>query len=154
MLEDARQNTDEAEKNYRKALEIAPDSQIAANNLAWNIAAYDRGNLDEALKLAQHNVDKNLGNAGFYDTLGWVYYKKSLYAQAVEQMKKAVALDAVDAARAKRPATPAYRLRLGIALASAGDKPSARREVEVALQNERDLSEKEVQDARNLLSSL
>jgi tetratricopeptide (TPR) repeat protein len=154
MLEDARQNLDEAEKNYRKALEIAPESQIAANNLAWNIAAYDRGNLDEALKLAQTNVSKNLSNAGFYDTLGWVYYKKSLYAQAVEQMKKAVALDAADAARAGKPAIPAYRLRLGIALASAGDKPSARREVEVALQNQKDLSDKEVQDARNLLASL
>ena len=81
-------------------------------------------------------------------------YKKSLYSQAVEQMKKAVALDATDAARSGKQVTPAYRLRLGIALASAGDKPSARREVEVALQNQNELSAKEVQDARSLLASL
>ena len=154
MLEDARQNLDESEKHYRKALEIAPETPIAANNLAWNIADHGRGNLDEALRLAQTNVAKMPGNASFYDTLGWVFYKKGLYAQAAEQLKKAVALDSSEAARAGRPETPGYRLRLGQSLASAGDKPNARREVEVALQNQKDLSEREVQDARNLLAGL
>jgi Flp pilus assembly protein TadD len=49
MLEDARGNSAEAEKNYRRALEIEPDSPIAANNLAWLIAE-NQGNLDEALR--------------------------------------------------------------------------------------------------------
>jgi tetratricopeptide (TPR) repeat protein len=154
MLEDARQNFDESEKDYRKALELAPDSPIAANNLAWNIAEYNRGNLDEALRLAQMNISKNSANAGFYDTFGWIYFKKGLQAQAIEQMKKAVALDAAEAIRLRQPETPGYRLRLGQALAASGDKPSARREVEVALQNQKDLSEREVQDARNLLAGL
>jgi tetratricopeptide (TPR) repeat protein len=154
MLEDARQNYDEAEKNYRKALEIAPETPIAANNLAWNIADGERGNLDEALTLAQSCVDKNAANAGFYDTLGWIYFKKGLMSPAVEQLKKAVALEEADAARNGRAANPAYRLRLGQALATAGDKPSARKEVALALENEKDLSQKEVQDAKSLLSSL
>ncbi len=154
MLEDARGNYDEAEKNYRKALEIAPETPIAANNLAWNIADTERGNLDEALTLAQSCVNRNSANAGFYDTLGWVYFKKGLLSPAVEQLKKAVALEDADAARRGRAANPAYRLRLGQALASAGDKPSARREVELALQQEKDLSQKEVQDAKSLLGSL
>jgi tetratricopeptide (TPR) repeat protein len=154
MLEDARGNFDEAEKNYRKALEIAPETPIAANNLAWNIADTERGNLDEALTLAQACVDKNAANAGFYDTLGWVYFKKGLISPAVEQLKKAVALEDADASRNGRAANPAYRLRLGQALASSGDKPSARKEVEIALQSEKDLSQKEVQDAKSLLSSL
>ena len=38
MLEEARSNSAEAEKNYRKALEITPNTPIAANNLAWLIA--------------------------------------------------------------------------------------------------------------------
>jgi tetratricopeptide (TPR) repeat protein len=154
MLEDARGNFDEAEKNYRQALEIAPETPIAANNLAWNIADNERGNLDEALTLAQACVDKNAANAGFYDTLGWVYFKKGLISPAVEQLKKAVALEDADATRNGRAANPAYRLRLGQALASAGDKPSARKEVEIALQQEKVLSQKEVQDAKSLLSSL
>jgi tetratricopeptide (TPR) repeat protein len=154
MLEDARGNPDEAEKNYRKALEIAPEMPIAANNLAWNIADKERGNLDEALTLAQNCVDRNSANAGFYDTLGWVYFKKGLLSPAVEQLKKAVSLEDTDAQRSGRAANPAYRLRLGQALASAGDKPSARKEVELALQQEKDLTQKEVQDAKSLLSSL
>jgi tetratricopeptide (TPR) repeat protein len=154
MLEDARQNYVESEKHYRKALEIAPESPIAANNLAWNMAEYNQGNLDEALQLAQTTSNRNPGNAGFFDTLGWVYFKKGLYTQAAEQLKKAVALETADAARSGRTENPAYRLRLGQALASSGDRPSARKEVGVALQNQKDLSEREVQDARNLLASL
>lgn len=153
MLEDARNNQAEAEKNYRRALEITPGSPIPANNLAWLISN-NQGNLDEALTLSQAVVNKNQTVAGFYDTLGWIYYKKELYSPAVEQFKKAVALDEADALRNGAAANSAYRLRLGMALASTGDKSSARREVEVSLQNADRLNEREVQDARNLLANL
>lgn len=153
MLEDARGNQAEAEKNYRRALEIQPESAIAANNLAWLLAA-NGGNLDEALALAQTVVNRHQTVAGYYDTLGWIYFKKELYSPAVEQLKKAVALDEAAANRTGTAANSAYRLRLGMALASAGDKFSARREVEISLQNGRTLSEREAADARNLLASL
>lgn len=153
MLEDARNNTAEAEKNYRRALEIVPGSPIAANNLAWLIAN-NQGNLDEALTLSQAVVKKNQTIASFYDTLGLIYYKKELYSPAIEQFKKAVALDETDAAKHGNSANSAYRLRLGMALASAGDKVSAKREVEISLKNANSLNEKEIQDARNLLANL
>jgi hypothetical protein len=41
-----------------------------------------------------------------------------------------------------------------MALASAGDKLSAKHEVEISLQKARGLNEKEIQDARNFLASL
>lgn len=153
LLEESRDNQTEAEKNYRRALEIAPETAIAANNLAWLLAS-NGGNLDEALSLAQSVVSRNQTVAGFYDTLGLIYLKKELYTPAVEQFKKAVALDEADATRNSTNTNPAYRLRLGMALASAGDKSSARREVEVSLQNGRNLSEQETQEARTLLASL
>jgi tetratricopeptide (TPR) repeat protein len=119
MLEDARGNTSEAEKNYRKALETEPETPIAANNLAWLIA--DKGgNLDEALHLAQSTVNKNQNVAGYRDTLGWVYHKKGLHAPAVEQLKKAVALDEAEARQSNSAVNQGYRQRLGMALASAG----------------------------------
>lgn len=152
MLEDARGNAAESEKHYRKALEVAPDSPIAANNLAW-ILAETNGNLDEALTLAQKSVDQ-IQTAGFYDTLGWVYFKKGLYSPAIEQMKKAVALDETEAKKNGKPANASYRLRLGTALASSGDKMSAKKEVENSLQNAGNLSQKEAQDAKNLLATL
>ena len=154
MLEDARQNIDEAEKNYREALKITPDNPIAANNLAWIIAAYDKGNLDEALQLAQTCVDKNPTVAGFYDTLGLTYYKKGLPAPAVEQFKKAVALDEAEANRTGVSVNPAYRVRLAMALVSMGDKPNAKKEAEIALRREQDLSQQEAQEAKKLLGSL
>ena len=154
MLEEARGQASEAEKNYRRALEMTPESPIAANNLAWLIADGGQGNLDEALRLAQGAVNKNSAVAGYYDTLGWVYFKKGLYSPAVEQLKKAVALDEQDVRRAGAAPNAAYRLRLGTALASSGDKPSARREVEISLKDEQSLSRKEAADAKNLLSSL
>lgn len=153
ILEDARANASEAEKNYRRALEIEPQTPIAANNLAWLITA-SGGNLDEALQLAQTTVDRNQNVAGYRDTLGWVYQKKGLYAPAVEQLKKAVALDEQEAKQSNSAVNSAYRLRLGIALASAGDKFSAKREVENSLQNGRNLSERDAQEARNLLANL
>lgn len=153
MLEDARNNKAEAEKNYRRALQIAPDTPIAANNLAWLIASGE-GNLDEALALAQTTIITYQNVPGYYDTLGWVYYKKELYLPAIEQLKKAVVLDEIEARKANSSVNPSYRLRLGMALASAGDKSSARREVEISLQNKQNLSEKDMQDAKVLLASL
>jgi tetratricopeptide (TPR) repeat protein len=154
MLEEARENFTEAEKNYRKALELAPGSPIPANNLAWIIADKGQGNLDEALTLAQAVVNKNSTVAGYYDTLGWVYFKKGLFSPAVEQLKKAVVLDEAEAKRTGNPVNASYRLRLGTALASSGDKLSARREVETSLKNEQSLSQKEAQNAKNLLATL
>jgi tetratricopeptide (TPR) repeat protein len=118
ILEDARQNLSEAEKNYRKALELDPETPIAANNLAWLIAANDRGSLDEALRLSQATVENNPNIAGYYDTLGWVYYKKGLYSPAIEQLKKAVALDNAEATRNGEKPNAEYRQRLAKVLAS------------------------------------
>lgn len=153
MLEEARNNWAEAEKNYRRALEIAPDTAIAANNLAWLLAA-NQGDLDEALMHAHAAVERNQTVAGYYDTLGWIYYKKESPAPAVELLKKAVALDEAEALKNGGAANSAYRLRLAMALAAAGDKSGAHKEAEVSLQNSRGLSEKEMQDARNLLANL
>ncbi|MCB1022758.1 MAG: tetratricopeptide repeat protein, partial [Acidobacteria bacterium] len=59
MIEDANGNFEAAEAHYRKALELSPGTAIAANNLAWLIADQNRGNLDEAMRLAQETAEKN-----------------------------------------------------------------------------------------------
>ncbi|MCW5960761.1 MAG: tetratricopeptide repeat protein [Pyrinomonadaceae bacterium] len=123
ILEESRTNKPDAEKNYRKALEIEPNSPIAANNLAWMLAS-DKTNLDEALKLAQSTVSQDPNNAGFYDTLGWVYYQKGLESSAVEHFRKAVSLDAAAAARGGVSPNPEYRERLTLAINAIG-KPAA-----------------------------
>jgi tetratricopeptide (TPR) repeat protein len=123
ILEDSRNNSLEAEKNYRKALEIEPETPIAANNLAWMLAT-NKVNLDEALRLAQATVNQDPNNAGYYDTLGWVYYQKGLPSSAIEQLRKAVSLDAAESSRNGVSPNEEYRQRLSMAINSIG-KPSA-----------------------------
>ena len=154
MLEDSRQNYDGAIENYKKALEQDPNSLIAANNLAWNYAAHGKGNLDEAVRLAQTVVQRNPNVAGFVDTLGWVYYKKNLYGASVEQLKKAVALDEAAARVANVSPSPTYQYHLGMALKGSGDRDGSQQALQAALR----LAEKKPfayeQDARKALAEL
>jgi len=155
MLEDSRKNYDAAADNYRKALAQDANSVIAANNLAWIYAAYGKGNLDEAVKLAQGVVQRNPNVAGFVDTLGWVYYKKNLYAAAAEQLQKAVSLDE-QAARANNNAPPSatYHYHLGMALKAKGDNQAAKRELEASLRLAEKAPFAEVDEAKKALASL
>lgn len=133
MLEDSRKNFDAAAENYRKALEQDPNSIIAGNNLAWLYAETGKGNLDEALRLAQGVVQRNPNVAGFVDTLGWVLYKKNLQDAAVVQLQKAVSLDEAAARAAKGSPSATYQYHLGMALKDRGDKEGSRRALEAAL---------------------
>lgn len=154
MLEYARKNYDAAVDNYRKALERDQNSVIAANNLAWLYAVDGKGNIDEAVRLAQGVVQKNPNVAGFIDTLGWVYYKKGLHNAAIEQLQKAVKVDEAAARAANVSPSATYHFHLGMALKAKGDNPGARRELEAALK----LSDKsplaDADEARKVLATL
>jgi len=155
MIEDSRKNYDAAADNYRKALAQDANSVIAANNLAWIYAAYGKGNLDEAVKLAQGVVQRSPNIAGFVDTLGWVYYKKNLYAAAAEQLQKAVTLDE-QSARANNNAPPSatYHYHLGMALKAKGDNQGAKRELEASLRLADKAPFADVDEAKKALASL
>jgi len=149
MLEESRGNRDAAIESYRKAVELGQSSEawaIAANNLAWTYAVYGKGNLDEAVALAQGVVQRYPDVPGFVDTLGWVYYKKGLHGPAVEQLEKVVA---------KAGDSAAYRFHLGMALAGKGDKAAARRELEQALRlGEKQPNFTDAEEARRTLATL
>jgi tetratricopeptide (TPR) repeat protein len=133
MLEFSRQNIDAAVESYRKALAQDQNAVFAANNLAWLYAVYGKGNMDEAVRLAQGVVQANPQVPSFADTLGWVYYKKGLYSAATEQLRKAVSVDETTARRNNAAPSPTFRFHLGMALAAKGDRAGARREIEGAL---------------------
>ncbi len=154
MLYDARKEYDAAADNYRKALERDPNAMIAANNLAWLYAVEGKGNLDEAVRLAQGVVQQNPQVAGFVDTLGWVYYKKGLNAVAVEQLQKAVSIDETAAIRLKSNASPTYRYHLGMALKAKGDREGAKRELGVALRLADKVPFPDAEEARKALATL
>ena len=154
MLEMNRQNFDAAVDYFRKAVAKDGNSVFAANNLAWIYAVYGKGNLDEAVRLAQGAVQASPGVPSFSDTLGWVYYKKGLYGAATEQLQKAVSVDEAAARSTNGVASPTYRFHLGVALAAKGDKAGARREIEAALRLSEKTNFPEVEEARKVLATL
>ena len=153
MLEYQKQNYDAAVENYRKALERDPNNAIAANNLAF-LYADGKGNLDEALRLAQGVVQKNPNVAGFLDTLGWVFYKKNLHAAAVEQFRKAVSINETQARAANATPSATYHYHLGLALKGKGDKDESRRELQTAIRLSEKTNFADLEDAKKELATL
>jgi tetratricopeptide (TPR) repeat protein len=150
MVYDAAKRYDEACEAYRKALALRADDVFASNNLAWNYAEHGKGNLDEAMRLAQGAVQKYPDEPGFADTLGWVYFKKGLHTAAVEQLQKAVNKTA-----ARGSDAAVYRLHLAQALAAAGQKDKARRELQQALNAKNaPLRPEQAEEARRALATL
>ncbi|HEX8181636.1 MAG TPA: tetratricopeptide repeat protein [Pyrinomonadaceae bacterium] len=155
MVEDRRDNRDAAIVAYKDALTRNPVGDIAAiagNNLAWNYAEYGKGNLDEAVRLAQAVVQKYPDEPGYADTLGWVYFKKGLAGAAVEQLQKAV-----NQTTARGNDSAVYRLHLGRALAALGRKTEARTQLQQALSmgtEKKLLSPSQLEDARQALATL
>jgi tetratricopeptide (TPR) repeat protein len=154
MLEFSRQNIDAAVDSYRKALAQDQNALFAANNLAWLYADYGKGNLDEAVRLAQGAVQMSPEVPSFSDTLGWVYYKKGLYAAAADQLQKAISVDEAAARRSNGAPSPTYRFHLGMALAAKGDRTGARRELESALRMSGKTGFPEADEARKTLATL
>jgi tetratricopeptide (TPR) repeat protein len=133
---------DEAKKRYELALSIEPGRAAAANNLAWLIAEHG-GNLDNALQLAQTARARMPDSADVADTLGWIYYKKQMYPQAVTTLKESVE---------RAPAVPTFKYHLGLAYAKNGEARLARTTLEAAL--EADPSSTLAAEARQTLTQL
>lgn len=79
---------DEAMDRYRAVLAIDSSNVLALNNLAYALAFAQP---DEALKYAEQASEIAPDNAMVHDTLGWIYYKKSIYGTAATYLEMAVA---------------------------------------------------------------
>jgi tetratricopeptide (TPR) repeat protein len=123
MILETQGKKDEARQRYERALAVDPAAAVAANNLAWMTAEAGE-NLDVALQLAQTAYSKLPDNADVGDTLGFVYYKKGLYPQAVTLLKASVE---------KEPARPLFHYHLGLALSKSGDSAGAVKHLSKAL---------------------
>ena len=81
---------DEAEKHYKRALEIRPTFSEAKVNLG-NLYL-DEGRLDEAIALYQQALNDMLYATPYIAeaNLGWAYFKKGNTPQAIEHLRAAV----------------------------------------------------------------
>ena len=77
-----------AVSSYRNALKLKSDFTPALNNLAWDLS--ERGDLDEALRLATHALEKSPEDPLVMDTYGWILYRKGETVSAAGELNKAV----------------------------------------------------------------
>jgi|GEM_PF-3432238 len=86
-----RGNIQKAIQHFRKAIDIQGPNPLFYNNLAY---AYAESNdfLNEALKLCKDALKAEPQNGIVLDTLGWVYFKRGIFDQSTEYLRKALDL--------------------------------------------------------------
>jgi tetratricopeptide (TPR) repeat protein len=129
MIHEARGDRVSARAAYEQALQADARAGVAANNLAWMLA--QDGQLEEALRLATVARDAMRQRPEPEDTLGWIYYRKSLPGHAVPAFRRAIDL---------APENPTYHYHLGLALLKAGDEKQGRSALQRALTLKSDFS--------------
>jgi tetratricopeptide (TPR) repeat protein len=115
---------DQAEPYYEQALKIQPDNAVALNNLAY-LKAEEGRDLDRALAMAQQAHEKTPNSAQIADTLGWVYLKKNMTAEAITAFHEALQKDSSP--------SPEVHYHLAMALNQDGEIPAAVQELKTAL---------------------
>ena len=120
---DAAGRFDEAKAGYARVISGEPKNAWALNKLAF-LLAENGGSLDEALGLAQRAIRESGLDPNISDTVGWIYFKKKMYAEAARVFDQLVT---------KYPDTPMFRYHRGALLLETGDKKQARKELNLAL---------------------
>jgi tetratricopeptide (TPR) repeat protein len=92
---DQNKQRDEGMAEMKKAIELNPANAQALNYLGYSYAEQGT-NLVEAEKLIKRALDIEPEDGFYVDSLGWVYYQKGDYKQAVEQLERAVNLTGSD----------------------------------------------------------
>lgn len=85
----------EAETDLKRAVEIAPDEPIALNYLGYSWAERDV-NLDEAFALIEKAVALSPQSGAIIDSLGWAYYQRGEYEEALPHLENAASLEPGD----------------------------------------------------------
>ncbi len=126
---------DEAEAQFRKALEINPDSPMTLNYLGYMFA--DRGvRLDEAVELIQKALEMDPNSGAYLDSLGWAYFRQNRFDLAEEYLQKA--LEHI-------PADPTIRSHLGDVYYKTGRVSQAVTEWKSALEQWKQLPKNEIE---------
>ena len=116
----------DAERDLKKAVEIAPEEPIALNYLGYSWA--ERGvNLEEAFALIEKAVALRPQSGAIVDSLGWAHFQRGDYDEALIHLEQAAALE---------PADPTVTEHLGDVYWRVGRETEARFQWERALELE------------------
>jgi tetratricopeptide (TPR) repeat protein len=96
---------------YEKVLSVDGNNLVALNNIAYLLASsLDRA--DDAIGYAQRAKEVAPNEPAVDDTLGWAYYHKGLFGEAVKYLEAA----------ANASTDPAIQYHLGLAYLKQGDR--------------------------------
>jgi uncharacterized protein (TIGR03790 family) len=137
-------DTDAAIARYRTMLERVPDSAVALNNLAYALAV-KKGNLSDALPLAERAHQLAPRSGVIADTLGWLHFMRGDAHRARPLLQQAARLE---------PGVGEIRLHLAQVLAALDEMDAARTELSAALERSPELAGRpEVKALEQALSS-
>lgn len=139
-LFETRDQWQQAEDQYKKALQIQPNNPLAANNLAYLMLEHG-GDVNVALSLAQTGRRGLPNLPASADTLGWAYYHQGAYDAAIDALQQAVNGD---------PKNPTYHYHLGMTYEKANSFALAKKQFEATLQISPNYSQAD--EIRGLLS--
>ena len=86
---------EEAEADFRAALELRPEQPQVLNYLGYSLVEMNQ-NLDEALDMIERAVEGQPNSGYITDSLGWVLYRLGRFDEAVGHMERAVELLPID----------------------------------------------------------
>nr|WP_319393052.1 tetratricopeptide repeat protein [uncultured Desulfobacter sp.] len=89
VIYDTLGNVNKAEEYYRKVLELNPKHADAANNLAF-ILSERKKTVDEAFDYASIAREEDPKNPNVLDTMGWVFYQKGNYLNALSELEESL----------------------------------------------------------------
>ena len=115
MAYERSKNWAKAEKDFLYALKLFPEQPLVLNYLGYSWIDFGI-NLKEAEELINKAITLRPNDGYFVDSLGWTFYRKGDYKNAVLELEKAVSLV---------PSDPVINDHLGDALWKAGYKNEA-----------------------------
>ncbi len=118
-----RRDWKEAEAIYKQVLELDPNNATALNNYGYMLAELGE-RLDEAEKMIRKALKIRPNEPAFWDSLGWVYFQRGEYKEALRWVEKAVKAQPHDAE---------LRYHLGMIFWKLGEREKALRELKEAV---------------------
>jgi len=92
---------DDAKADLEQAIDKFPDHGLSLNNLAWLLATKEPKDIARAKQLAQRAIETNSDIPTYRDTLGAILLESNEVPQAIEQLESALA---------RSPASERYKL--------------------------------------------
>jgi tetratricopeptide (TPR) repeat protein len=130
-LEYATHNQAPALEQFQAAVKLNPDNVTALNAAAYLLAST---NPDDALKYAEHARELSPDSAMIQDTLGWVYYRKGQFQDALRYLQAAVTMES----------TPVRQFHLALSYFKVGDQQQGQENLQKALAKDPNLPKTEV----------